>query len=274
VIPAARLNGPQAFLAALAAASRVKQKSWASNSMLLVQGLLGSAVGYLGLLMTYRISGQTAVPGNEVEGFLVVSLLATGIWGSTVWSCGFALSMDAHEGTLPTILASPANMTAVVMGYGLGSIVWTILFMAPPVAIGFGFGAEYDLAQPALVVATVAMLFASALVTGAALAGLFVLSRNANSLANFFQTPIYILAGFYFPRSVLPGWLEPVGAVLPVTHALEAFRASLLSGAGWGDVGDSIGWWMLASAGFLLVGRWSLGRVDHELRRTGSLNLF
>ena len=140
--------------------------------------------------------------------------------------------------------------------------------------VGFAFGANFNVADPVLALISLLMVFASALAIGVACSGLFILSRNANSIANFLQTPIYILAGFYFPRSVLPDWLEPVAGVLPITHALEALRASTLAGAGWSDLGDQLALALAMSALFLLIGAWSLRRVDHELRRTGSLNLF
>jgi len=140
--------------------------------------------------------------------------------------------------------------------------------------VGIGFGATFDIADPIVASVALVLVFVSALSIGVACSGLFILSRNANPLANFLQTPVYILAGFYFPRSVLPDWLEPVGGLLPITHALEALRGSMLNGAGWVDLYDELVVAALASGAFLLLGIWSLRRVDHELRRTGSLNLF
>lgn len=163
---------------------------------------------------------------------------------------------------------------AVVLGYGLGDFVLSAPAVIVTLVVGLGFGATFDIANPLLALVALTVVFMSALAIGVACSGLFVLSRNANPLANFLQTPIWILAGFYFPRSVLPDWMEPIGAVLPITHALEALRASMLRGAGWIELADELGIAVLASGAFLLLGVWSLRRVDHELRRTGSLNLF
>jgi ABC-2 type transport system permease protein len=262
------------FLATLLAAARMQQLRWASNVILLIRRPLNPALGFLALLLAYRISGQTAVPEEQVVGFLIVSTVAIGAWDATVWSCGFGLQMDAFAGTLPSVLASPSNRIAVVLGYGAGDLVISIPSVLITLLIGLGFGATFDVASPALALVCLLAVFASALAIGVACSGLFILSRNANPLANFLQTPVYILAGFYFPRSVLPDWLEPVGAVLPITHALEALRSSLLAGAGWADLGSKLALALLTSFLFLVLGVVSLRRVDHELRRTGSLNLF
>jgi ABC-2 type transport system permease protein len=268
------LRPTNAFVAAMLAAARIQQRRWASNVILLVRRPLTPALVFISLLLAYRISGQTTVPEDQVVGFLIVGTLAVQAWNATVWSCGFALQMDAFQGTLPAVLASPASRIAIVLGYGLGDLVLSAPAVLVTLAIGLGYGAEFNVANPLLAGLMLGMVFVSALTIGVACSGLFILSRNANPLANFLQTPVYILAGFYFPRSVLPDWLAWVGGLLPITHALAALRASMLEGAGWGDLRDELGIALLTSALFLLLGIWSLRRVDHELRRTGSLNLF
>lgn len=262
------------FVSTMLAAARVQQQSWASNAILLLRRPIVPALNFLAVLLAYRISGQTAVPAENVVGFLIVGIVAIQAWQATVWSCGFALQLDAYYGTLPSIMASPSNRTAVVLGYGMGDFVLSAPSVLVVFLIGLGFGAEFEIANPLVALVALAMMFISSLAIGVACSGLFILSRNANPLANFLQTPVYILSGFYFPRSVLPEWLEPVGAVLPITHALEALRASTLDGAGWTEVAGKLVVTLLASALFLMIGVWSLRRVDHELRRTGSLNLF
>jgi len=262
------------FMIAALAAARVKQRTWASNVILLIRRPLTPALVFLSILLAYDISGQTAVPDDQVVGFLIVGTLAVQAWDATVWASGFGLQMDAYEGVLPSILASPANRLAVVLGYGLGDFVLSAPSVLVTLLIGLAFGAEFDIANPLVALLSLAMVFASALAIGVACSGLFILSRNANPLANFLQTPIYILAGFYFPRSVLPDWLEPVAGLLPITQALEALRATTLAGAGWPDVAGKLGLACLTAAMFLVLGWWSMRRVDHELRRSGSLNLF
>ncbi len=273
-MPASGFSPVRGFAAIVLAAARVQREIWASNTILLVRRPLTPALMFIANLLAYEISGQTAVPEEQVVGFLIVGTLATQAWDATVWACGFSLQMDAFRGTLPSVFASPANRMAVVLGYGTGDLLLSLPAVAVTLMIGLAIGASFSISAPLLAMVCLALVYASALSIGLACCGLFILSRNANSLANFLQTPIYILAGFFFPRSVLPDWLEPVGGMLPITHALEAFRATMLNGAGWGEVRDEIALAVLMSAVFVLIGVWSLRRVDHELRRSGSLNLF
>jgi ABC-2 type transport system permease protein len=55
--------------------------------------------------------------------------------------------------------------------------------------------------------------------------------------------------GVYFPVEVLPGWLRPVSALLPMTYGLRAVRLAVLQGAGVGEIAGDL----LALAVFCLI---------------------
>jgi len=253
---------------------RTYNLQFASNTIQLVRGPTGAVLGFLAIMLVYRISGQTAVAEQDVLGFLLAGALAVYAWGATVWACGFGLSMEAHAGTLGPIYASPASRLAIVTGYGVGNFVWSLPSMASLLVVGLAFGAEFQIASVVLAIVAIALVYLSALSIGIACGGLFILSRQANSLANFLQTPIYLLAGFYFPRSVLPDWLEPVGAVLPIAHAVDALRAATLASAGWWEVAPDLAATIGGCAVFVAIGILSMRRVEHAVRRSGDLNLF
>lgn len=253
---------------------RTYNLQFASNTIQLVRGPTGAVLGFLAIMLVYRISGQTAVAEADVLGFLLAGALAVYAWDATVWACGFGLSMEARAGTLGPMFASPANRLAVVTGYGIGNFAWSLPSILSLLVVGLGFGAEFNVAHAGLAIVAIGMVYLSALAIGLACGGLFILSRQANSLSNFLQTPIYLLAGFYFPRSVLPDWLEPVGAILPIAHAVDALRAATLDGAGWGEVAPKLAATLGGCAVFIAIGALSMRRVEHAVRRSGDLNLF
>lgn len=45
-----------------------------------------------------------------------------------------------------------------------------------------------------------------------------------------------LFGGVMFPVELLPAWLKPISALLPITYSLDALRMILLGGAGIGDV--------------------------------------
>ncbi len=118
-----------------------------------------------------------------------------------------------------------------------------------------------------------AAVYGSCLCIGLAFGGLFVLSRQANALANFLQMPIYLLAGFFVPRAALPGWLQDLGTVLPLTHAIAALREAILRGASVSDIWEPLSAASAASIACFLAGLWGLRRVDTVVRRRATLDL-
>lgn len=256
------------------ATMRTKYLGFASNTIQLIRGPTGAALSFIGIVLVYRISDQTVVPERDVLGFLLIGSVAVYAWGATVWACGFGLQMEAHAGTLGPLFVSPANRLAVVTGYGMGDFAFSLPSILSLLAVGFAFGAGFDVGSWTLAIVALLAVYVSALCIGIACGGLFILSRNANSLSNFLQTPVYLLSGFYFPRSVLPDWLEPVALVLPIAHAVDALRAAILAGAGWGDVWRELLGCVAGCLLFLLLGVWSMRRVEDATRRSGTLNLF
>jgi ABC-2 type transport system permease protein len=255
------------------ATARVFLLRWASNPIMLVRAPLLPLLLLVSFLLAYQVSGQDAVPREDVVGFLVVGMLATLAWNATVWGSGHALQSEIYAGTIASVIAAPTRTMPVVMGYGIGSIIWDLTGVAAAVAAGTVFGASFDVADPFAALVSLAAVYASALCIGLGFSGLFILSRQANAMSNFLQAPIWLLAGFFVPRSALPDWLEPVSAVIPLAHAVDALRATTLAGQSIADVAGALLATAATSALFLLAGVWSLRRVDHAVRRRGNLDL-
>jgi len=224
--------------------------------------------------ITYAVSGRGHVDGAAVSGFLLVGMLGMITWTSTIWSSGYAIEYERSEGTIGALFLSPASRVAVIVGYGLGSFLWLAPSFAVVIALALATGARLHVADPAAAVAAVVALLLASLATGFAFAGLFVLSRRGNLLANFLQLPIYLLAGFLVPRSRLPGWLRPVSDTIPAGHAVDALRASLLNGVPLhGILGDLVATLGLAAL-YGGVGLISLRRVEYAAKRSGTLDLY
>ncbi|MEQ7123829.1 ABC transporter permease [Actinopolymorpha sp. B11F2] len=252
---------------------RVFLLRWASNPIMLVRAPLMPLLLLVSFTVAYQVSGQEAVQRQDVVGFLVVGILATLAWNSTVWGSGHALQWEIHAGTIASVIAAPTRTMPVVLGYGIGNITWDITGFASCIGAGALLGARFEVADPIGALVSLVAVYASSLCIGLGFAGLFILSRQANAMSNFLQAPIWLLAGFFVPRTALPDWLEPVSAAIPLAHAVDALRATTLAGRSLAEVGGALLAAAATSAVFLLAGGWSLRRVDHAMRRRGNLDL-
>jgi ABC-2 type transport system permease protein len=224
--------------------------------------------------VAYAVAGRGHVDGANASGFLLIGMFGLLTWSSTIWSSGYAIEHERHEGTVGALFLSPASRAAVVVGYGLGSLVWLLPSFLVTIAIGFATGARLHVADPLAVAGAAIALLVASLATGFAFAGLFVLSRRGNLLANFLQLPVYLLAGFLVPRSRLPGWLHPLSDAIPAGHAVDALRASSLGGATLQGIAGPLALAFGTAALYALIGWVSLRRVEHVAKRAGQLDLY
>ncbi len=257
----------------VAATVRVYFLRFASNPILLIRSPFQPLLILLGFHLAYTVSDQTSVAGVDAMGFLVVGMLATLAWSSTVWGAGNALQAEVYQGTISAVVAAPGRVSSVILGYGLGSMVVNLPALAVSILTGLLLGADVRIDSPAAAVLALIALYACCLCIGLGFGGLFILSRQSNALSNFLQGPVYLLGGFFVPRSALPEGLQRVSDILPIAHATDAVRAALLSGAGLGDIAGDLIATALTSILFLAAGLWGLHRLDEVVRRRGTLDL-
>ncbi|MGI8403164.1 MAG: ABC transporter permease [Thermomicrobiales bacterium] len=271
--PAGAIDALLMNLRVTGATARVYVLRYASNPIQLLRAPLSPVLQLAGFVIAYNISGQTAVADSQVIGFLVIGIFMTEAWSSTVWGSGNALQSERYLGTISAVIAAPASMAAVIVGYTLGSLLAYIPSVATCAVVGILAGATFDVASPLAVGLAFTAVYICTFCIGLAFGGLFILSKHSNSLSNFLQSPIYLLTGFYVPRSVLPGWLQRVSDLIPLSHAVDALRGALLQGKNVEELANAL----LAAIGtsmvFLIVGIWALGKADRAIRRSGTLDI-
>lgn len=260
-------------LRVIVATARVYVLRYASNPIQLLRAPLSPVLQLAGFVLAYNISGQTAVPASQVIGFLVIGIFMTEAWGATVWGSGNALQSERSLGTISAVIAAPASTAAVIVGYTLGSLLSYIPSVATCTVVGILAGAKFDVASPLAAAIALITVYVCTFCIGLAFGGLFILSKNSNALSNFLQTPIYLLAGFYVPRSVLPEWLRRISDLIPLSHSVDALRGALLQGKAVGDLANPLLAALGTSAVFMIVGIWALGKADRAIRKSGTLDI-
>jgi ABC-2 type transport system permease protein len=184
----------------------------------------------LGSYATDRSPAYFAI-GNAVQ----VSALA-GVFGMTM-----AIANERWFGTLPAILATPANRIALFAGRFMPFVLNGLLVSL----YAFGLGVVFlgvRLAPGSLAVAGLALLVTvfSCTAIGALQGAVSLRLRDGLFGANLVTMSILLFCGVNIPLAELPGWMQVVGNLLPFTHGLEAVRLAT-DGAGLNEVGGLIG---------------------------------
>jgi ABC-2 type transport system permease protein len=216
----------------------------------------------LGSYATNRSAAYFAI-GNAVQ----VSALA-GVFGMTM-----AIANERWFGTLPAILATPANRAALFAGRFLPFVANGLLVSLYAFGVGVVF-LGVRLAPGSLLVAGLALLATvfSCTAIGALQGAISLRLRDGLFGANLIMMGILLFCGVNIPLAELPGWMQVVGNVLPFTHGLDAVRQAA-DGAGLGQVGGLIGLEVLIGVVYAVVAFGLFSLLERSARRNATLDV-
>jgi ABC-2 type transport system permease protein len=183
---------------------------------------------------------------------------------STVW--------ERYAGTLPLLVAAPSSPVLVFLGR---SVEWIVDgFIASIVALAVlapVFGVELPWPRvlgyvPVMMVICLSVYMMATFFGSLALR----LTDGRNLIGVTTSTSLMVLCGVNVAIEALPGWLQPVSLVTPLTHGLLAVRA-LLGDGPMLTVVQQVGWEALVGAGWALVTALSFRWFAEGGRRDGSI---
>lgn len=218
---------------------------------------------YLGRFANVK-SDEFFLVGNAFMGIAV-----TGFFGMS-----HAIAGERRSQTLPTLLASPANRLALFLGRALpamftGFVVAAIAFSICAVVLDVSFTAA-ELAK--LVVAALASSFACT-AFGMCLGSLGFRGRNVSLFADVVTGSMLLVSGANVPIDRLPGWIQAVSRVIPLTHGIAAAR-QLANGAAIADVSGLLLTEVGIGVAYFALGLGLLRFFEFEGRRSATLEAF
>ena len=216
----------------------------------------------LGSYATNRSPAYFAI-GNAVQ----VSALA-GVFGMTM-----AIANERWFGTLPAILATPANRVALFAGRFMPFVLNGLLVSLYAFALGVVF-LGVRLAPGSLAVAGLALLVTvfSCTAIGALQGAVSLRLRDGLFGANLVTMSILLFCGVNIPLAELPGWMQVIGNLLPFTHGLEAVRQAA-DGAGLEQVGGLIGIEALVGVAYAVAAFVLFSYLERSARANATLDV-
>jgi lipooligosaccharide transport system permease protein len=179
---------------------------------------------------------------STVGGYNYIDFVGTGIVATTVLFSGAFPAMYstyvkyAFQHTYDAILAAPVDTEELVTAEALwiGARTGTYGCVPMLVAVVFGLNPSWGM----LLVPAIAALAGF----GWACFGIFIAAK-AKAIESFsywqsgLLTPMFLVAGTFFPLDRLPTWAQVLGNVNPLFHCVQLVRHSVFGLTGWADVG-------------------------------------
>jgi ABC-2 type transport system permease protein len=216
----------------------------------------------LGSYATDRSPAYFAI-GNAVQ----VSVLA-GVFGMTM-----AIANERWFGTLPAILATPANRAALFAGRFLPFVANGLLVSIYALVVGIIFlGVRLESSSLAVVGLALLTTVFSCTAIGALQGAISLRLRDGLFGANIIMMGILLFCGVNIPLAELPGWMQVVAHMLPFTHGLQAVREAA-DGAGFQQVGGLIGIEFLIGCAYAVAAFGLFSLLERSARQNATLDV-
>jgi ABC-2 type transport system permease protein len=177
-------------------------------------------------------AGFNKVMGPLARGVDYIRFMYPGIIAMTVLTgslfAGISVVWDREFGFLKEILVAPLSRTGIVLGKAIGGMLVVLLQSLVMLVLAPLLGVALS---PALVLELVPVV----IVLSLGLSGLGILIASFMQSQQGFQMlvqilifPLIFLAGVFFPVNDVPGWMEVISKVNPLTYGVDAIRQIFL----------------------------------------------
>lgn len=194
------------------------------------------------LVMAYLFGGAVSGSVSEYVTFLVPGIIGMSIVLAAI-PIGVNLNTDMEKGVFDRFRSLPITRAAPLLGAVIGDVVRYVIVFVVTLATGYAMGFRIGTSVgETLLAAVLAFAFALSLSWVSVLAGMLARSSGAVQGILFpMLIPLMYASNVFVPTETLPGWLQTVVDVNPLTHLVDSMRALMVGG----ELGSSL-WWLLA----------------------------
>lgn len=151
-----------------------------------------------------------------------------GMWSGLVFTSTYDIRNDRREGTLEIIVGSPTSLGKIegirtFTNVAAGAISLVAAFLVA--LLIYRFPLNQTNVTAALI--SIFIILFGLWCMGVFLANLMVWSRLSTALVEFIEMPVALLAGFMYPVSILPVWMQAISSIFPIRWGLETLRSAL-----------------------------------------------
>ena len=178
---------------------------------------------------------------SHVGGYPYVEFVGTGTVATAVlFSAAFPAMFGTfvkykYQRTYDAILAAPVDTEELVTGEAIWIATRAGVYGCVPMIVAIFFG--LDLSWGMLLVPLIGWLAGLGWANfGIMIAGFASSFENFNYVVSAVLTPLFLVAGTFFPLSTLPRWAQILGEVNPLHQCVQLVRDAVFLNLSWVDL--------------------------------------
>lgn len=221
------------------------------------------------LYMMYKDSSYA----NYVN-YVVLGSGLTSLWSSICFSSAGDIERERYMGTLENLFCGPTKFTTIIFGkvlantvLGLSGLILSLIFTK------IFFNQSMYIKNWFLFIICFILMIFSFICIALVISPIFTLSKNARTLMNCMEYPIFTLCGFIFPIEILPGFIRYISYALSPTWAIKILRESSLGISNYNAFYKEVGILCIICAIYLIISKLLFMRIDKNTRIKATLGV-
>lgn len=181
-------------------------------------------------------------PGVSYLSFATAGIVLQNGFSSALQS-GTSVVDDLTSGFLEKELVTPVNRAAILLGRLLTDAFRVVVQSAIILLLAVLLGASIATGIPGVILVFVIVAFFGLAWSGISLTiGLKTKSaETVFALGGILTFPLLFMSSALIPTSLMPGWMQTVSNLNPITYAVNAVRALVLTGFVWSKILEALG---------------------------------
>lgn len=210
-------------------------------------------------LLSRMVEGQHITEltpyGGDYFSFVLIGIALTDYLAISTNTFATEIRTSQIVGTLESLLVTPTSIATILLSSYFYKLLSTSLRILLYFFIGvFLFGIQLHPVNMLALTITFSLTLLPFFGLGLLSASFILVFKQGNPIGGLLAAGSGLLAGVVYPVSLLPDWLKPFSAILPVTHGLEAIRQILLNNAGLQEISNQLLYLSFLSLIFLSTG--------------------
>ncbi|MEE3715617.1 ABC transporter permease [Tumidithrix elongata RA019] len=176
-----------------------------------------------------RIRG---IPTNGLPylDFMAAGILAQSVLFVAIFSGGMSLIWERDLGLVHKFLVSPTPRSAIVLGKGIASGIRCLSQVVVVYLLSFVLGVQLNFnVIPMLGVLLIVLLGAACFSIFSIIIACVIKSREGfNGMGQLMTMPLFFASNAIYPIEIMPGWLQVISHINPLTYEVDALRGVML----------------------------------------------
>ncbi|MDA4128340.1 MAG: ABC transporter permease [Thaumarchaeota archaeon] len=176
-------------------------------------------------------------PGGNYLQFAVAGIILQNGFSSALQS-GTSIVDDLTSGFLQKVLVTPVNRSAILLGRLLSDAFRVLVQSAIILVLAFALGATVVTGIPGILLIFLTVAFFGLAWSGISLT-IGLRTKSAETVFGIGGTltfPLLFMSSALVPVGFMPGWIQTVSKLNPISYTVDAVRVLTSTGFDWGTI--------------------------------------